>query len=134
MTDDYDFSGDDSGREADFMKKIIEALFKGMVSGLSEFSGDGVDTELSSNTEIKIPLFEAIQEGKKFTLLVEMPGAIEEDIVVSIENDTITNKFLRISTVDSLGTKYKADISLPAIIKKVKKDHFTNGVLELILS
>jgi HSP20 family molecular chaperone IbpA len=123
MTDDY---ADDN----DEIKKIIEALFKGVFSSLI---GQPLDAALNSSEEIKLPHFEAVEDGKKISLLVEMPGAIEEDIAFSVVDD-FGHKYLNISTVDSLlGEKYKVSITLPSIIKKAVKDHFSNGVLELTL-
>ena len=133
--DDFDDEDDEEERNQnqniDILKKLVEALFKGLGGAVE--GQDSLGGALYPAAEVKVPLFEAHQEGKKVNVLFEMPGALEEDIVFSISGE-FGNKFLLVSTADSLGEKYKAVLTLPDAVKKVTKEHFTNGVLELVLT
>ena len=134
--DDFDgFYDDDDennrNQNIDVLKKLVEALFKGLGGAIQ--GQDSLGGALYPEEEVRVPLFEAHQEGKQVNILFEMPGALEEDIIFAISGE-FGNKFLTVSTTDSLGEKYKAVLTLPDAVKKVKKEHFTNGVLELVLT
>lgn len=114
-----------------FMGDIIKELFKNLL--ISNLSSVPLDNVLYPTNEIKIPYFEVMENNEKINLVFEMPGALEEDISFSIL-DIDNKKYFELSTVDSLGEKYKAVLTIPKNFKKAIKNHFVNGILEVILS
>lgn len=130
----------DDDRDSDplndaLMKAIIEAFLKAMTGGLSGGNGIGISLGdvLSPGEPIKIPYYEITSNNKKYTALVDMPGASEEDISIKILEEDYT-RYLVVSTMDSVGEKYRLVVELPQNIKKAVKQHFTNGVLEISLN
>jgi HSP20 family protein len=80
--------------------------------------------------EVREPLVEVNEDGKKIIIIAEMPGVTREDIELKATSNSIT-----ISTKEGpMSRKYYKEVDLPSTIdSNYAKARYTNGILEVTL-
>ncbi len=80
--------------------------------------------------EVREPLVEVNEDGKKIIVIAEMPGVSRDDIELKATSNSIT-----ISTREGIVSRnYYKEVELPATIdSNYAKARYTNGILEVTL-
>ena len=76
--------------------------------------------------EVREPLIDIFDEEKEFKVIAELPGVVENEVIVEVSGDILT-----ISAEGKLR-KYHKEILLPSNVKpKAMTKSFKNGILEI---
>ena len=72
------------------------------------------------------PLVDVINKNKEISIIAELPGVSKKDIKLKL------NKEKKKLTIDA-ADKYYKEVSLPEKVKKIEKQTYKNGVLDITL-
>ena len=72
------------------------------------------------------PLVDVINKDKEISIIAELPGVSKKDIKLKLNKE---KKKLTIDAVD----KYYKEVALPEKVKKIEKQTYKNGVLDITL-
>lgn len=127
----------DPFRDLTFLHRSIDDLFNRGLSGLA--NGEAAETMAAWT-----PAMDVIEKEDRILLRAELPGLTEEDVEITVENNTLTlkgeKKFEHTEEHDNYkrveshyGSFYRS-FSLPATVDQEAIDaNFAKGVLEIAL-
>ncbi len=75
---------------------------------------------------LRQPLVDVMNKDKEIAVIAELPGVSKKDIKLKLSKD---KKTLTITA----GKKYYKELKLPAKVKKIEKQTYKNGVLDVTL-
>ncbi|UOY10432.1 hypothetical protein [Methanonatronarchaeum sp. AMET6-2] len=121
-----DWLSESLGRIFRKMGSSYENAKKEFKDGYKDSLSEGID---SSDKEKKEPFVDVFKTGDKVKVLVEAPGALDNEVHLGVYNKDVLHIY-----IPSRHQDYSADIKLPADVRNKKaKYRYKNGVLAISL-